>query len=175
MAGSSRHWLGAHRARSRGGPDAQRPSFRTTVDLISLTETVTGPGGRQVTDLSADDFAVFEDGRPQELRFFSRANTALALSLLLDTSSSMEASMPLAQKAATEFVVRLRPTDVAEVVGFDSHVEVLQPFTADPRLLEAAIGHVQVGGATAMHNAIYITLRQFQKMRPQAQDDIRVK
>ena len=115
MANSSRRWsslafiaLGAAVA-----VHAQRPAFRAAVDLISLTVTVTGPGGRQVNDLSAGDFDILEDGRLQELAFFSRAETAVAVSLLLDTSSSMEARMALAQKAATEFVARLRPSDVA--------------------------------------------------------------
>src|SRR5258708_6321150 len=69
---------------------AQRPSFRTGVDLVLLNVSVTGPGGRHVGDLTADDFAVFEDGHPQSVSFFSRADTPLSVSLLIDTSSSME-------------------------------------------------------------------------------------
>lgn len=54
------------------GLQAQRePSFRSNVDLISLMVSVTDGSGRHVTDLSAEDFEVFEDGRPQEVAFFS--------------------------------------------------------------------------------------------------------
>lgn len=151
----------------------QGPSFRSNVDVISLAVSVTGPDGRHISNLSAGDFEVLEDGRLQELIFFSPANTALALSLVLDSSSSMEESMPLAQKAATDFVARLGPGDVAEIVNFDTRVEIVQPFTNDRSLLEAAIRRVRAGGSTALYNAVYITLRQFEKMRTQDASDTR--
>lgn len=176
MSRFARVWSSILIAAAAGGIglQAQRgPSFRSNVDLISLMVSVTDGSGRHVTDLSAEDFEVFEDGRPQEVAFFSPATTALSVSVLLDSSSSMEESMPLAQKAATEFVVKLRPDDVAEVVNFDSRVEVLQRFTNDRSLLEAAIQRVRAGGSTALYNAVYITLRQFEKMRSQGPDDIR--
>ena len=114
----------------------QRPAFRSTIDLVMLNVTVTGPGGRYVADLSADDFQVLEDGRPQEVAYFSPANVPLSVSLVLDTSSSMDEEMPLSKQAAMDFIARLRPGDVAEVVSFDSRVEVLQPMTSDRALLE---------------------------------------
>jgi len=152
---------------------AQRPSFRAGVDLAMLNVTVTGPGGRHTSDLSADDFSVFEDGRPQNVSFFSRADTPLAVSLLIDTSSSMEDRLPLAQKAAVDFIAKLRPGDVAEVVDFDSRIEVLQDFTGDRRLLNEAILRTRAGGSTALYNAIYIALKQLQKTRPQNGDEVR--
>jgi Ca-activated chloride channel family protein len=154
------------------GVDAQRgASFRSNVDLISLMVSVTSSGGRYMSGLEADDFEVFEDGRLQELTFFSPANTALSVSLLLDSSSSMEGSMPLAQRAAMEFVARLKPEDLAEIVNFDSRVEIMQPFTNDRMLLEAAIQRVRAGGSTSLYNAVYITLRQFEKLRAQGASD----
>jgi Ca-activated chloride channel family protein len=151
----------------------QRAAFRSDVDLISLAVSVTGPGGRHVSGLTADDFEIFEDGRPQDLGFFSPANAALAVSLLIDSSSSMERSMPLAQRAATDFVAKLRANDEAEVVNFDTRVEVLQSFTNDRGVLAGAIQRVRPGGSTALYNAVYITLRQFDKMRGQQGDDLR--
>jgi Ca-activated chloride channel family protein len=153
--------------------EAQRPSFRTGVDLVLLNVSVTAPGGRHVSGLSADDFDLFEDGRPQAVSFFSPANPALSISLLLDTSSSMEENLPLAQRAAMDFVAKLRPGDMAEVVDFDSRVEVLQPFTSDRSLLESAIERMRAGGSTALYNAVYIALKQLEKVRPQAGDDFR--
>jgi Ca-activated chloride channel family protein len=150
----------------------QRPSFRANIELISLPVSVTAPGGRHMSGLSADDFQIFEDGRAQELAFFAPADTALSVSLLLDSSSSMEQSMLLAQKAATEFVSKLRTNDVAEVVNFDSRVEVLQTFTNNRALLETAIQRARAGGATALYNAVYIALRQFEKKRADTAADI---
>ena len=151
----------------------QRPSFRSTIDLVMLNVTVTGPGGRYVADLSADDFQVLEDGRPQDVAFFSPANVPLSVSLVLDTSSSMDEEMELSKQAAMDFIARLRPGDVAEVVSFDSRVEVLQPITSDRTLLEAAIQRMRAGGSTALYNAIYIALRQQDKVKPATSDDVR--
>lgn len=152
---------------------AQRPAFRAVIDLVMLNVTVTGPGGRYMADLSADDFQVLEDGRPQEVAYFSPANVPLAVSLVLDTSSSMDEEMPLSKQAAMDFIAKLRPGDVAEVVSFDSRVEVMQPLTSDRALLEAAIQRMRAGGSTALYNAVYIVLKQFEKMKPATSDDIR--
>jgi Ca-activated chloride channel homolog len=152
---------------------AQTPTFRALAELVTLSVTVTDGSGRHVGDLSAADFVVFEDSRPQQLTFFSRANAGLSVSLLLDSSSSMEHQMALTQKAAMEFVARLRPDDVAEVVDFDSRVEVVQPPTNDRAKLSAAIQQVTAGGATALYNAVYITLRQNEKIKAQHADEVR--
>ena len=151
----------------------QRPSFRSAIDLVLLNVTVTAPGGRYVYDLSADDFQVFEDGRPQEVTFFSPATVPLSVSLVLDTSSSMDDEMAWSKQAAMDFVARLRPADLAEVISFDSKVEVLQPMTSDRQALAAAIQRMRAGGATSLYNAVYIALRQFEKAKPATDADIR--
>lgn len=151
----------------------QRPSFRSTIDLVMLNVTVTGTGGRYESDLTANDFQIFEEGRPQDLAFFSPSNVPLSVSLVLDTSSSMDEEMALSKQAAMDFIARLRPGDIAEVVSFDSRVEVLQPMTSDRALLEAAIQRMRAGGSTALYNAVYIALRQLSRSKPQSGDDIR--
>jgi Ca-activated chloride channel family protein len=152
---------------------SQRPAFRSAVDLVLLNVTVTDANGRFVGDLTPDDFRVLEEGRPQTITFFSPALVPLSVSLLMDTSSSMDDRMPWAQQAAADFVSRLRPADVAEVVSFDSRVEVLQPFTNDKTLLDAAIRRTKAGGSTALYNAVYIALKQTGRLRPAATEDIR--
>jgi Ca-activated chloride channel family protein len=151
----------------------QRPAFRSAIDLVMLNVTVTGPGGRYEADLSADDFQVLEDGRPQEVAFFSPANVPLSVSLVLDTSSSMDEEMALSKQAAMDFIAKLRPGDIAEVVSFDSRVEVLQPLTSSRTLLESAIQRMRAGGSTALYNAVYIVLKQLEKQKSATTDDIR--
>ena len=82
--------------------------FRAGVDLVSLNVTVADGTTHYVTDLAADDFSVFEDGIKQEVTFFTRSNLPIALSLLVDTSASMETKLPTAQEAAIGFVRKLR-------------------------------------------------------------------
>jgi Ca-activated chloride channel family protein len=144
-------------------PADQQPSFRLGVDLVSLNVTITDPAGRYVTDLTQDDFQVFEDGVKQDVTLFSRTNLPIALALLVDTSASMEMRLPTAQEAAIGFSRRLRPQDLAEIVDFDSRVVILQPFTNKVAELEQAIRRMSAGGSTSMYNAIYIALKDLKK------------
>jgi Ca-activated chloride channel family protein len=151
----------------------QRPSFRAGVDLVSLNVTVTDQSGRYITDLDSPDFQVFEDGAQQQVTFFNRANLPIALSILLDTSASMESKLETAQEAATGFVRRLRPQDLAQVIDFDSRVQVIQGFTSSIADLEGAIHRTTAGGSTSLHNAIYIALKELKRMQARGTEDIR--
>ena len=94
-------------------PERQRPSFRAGVEIVSLNVTVTDGTNRYVTDLDREDFQVFEDGVKQEVTFFNRRSQPIALSLLLDSSASMEDKLETMQTAAVSFVRKLKPVDVA--------------------------------------------------------------
>ena len=156
---------------------AQQPagqaSFRTAIDVVSMSVTVTDSMTRYVTDLEEKDFEIFEDGVKQDLVLFNRTNLPVALSLLIDTSSSMEDRMVTAQDAAIGFVRKLRTTDLGEVIGFDSRAEVLQDFTSDTGNLEAAIRKTVAGGSTSMNNALYISLKGLKKVPMKEEVEIR--
>src|SRR5262245_18183127 len=152
---------------------AQQPSFRSAIDVVSMSVTVTDSGNRYVTDLTEKDFEIFEDGVKQELTLFNRTNLPVALSLLIDTSSSMEDRMSTAQDAAIGFVRKLRPSDMGEVIGFDSRAEVLQKFTSNPAELEQAIRKTVAGGSTSLNNAIYISLKGLKKIPVRQEEEIR--
>lgn len=143
------------------------PAFRTGIDMVSLNLTVTDQQNRYVTGLQTGDFEVFEDGVRQEVAFIAHEPLPITLSLLLDSSASMESTMPTLQAAATNFVRRLTPRDLAEVIHFNTRVTVLQPFTADRAALEAAIGSLTVSGSTSLYTAIYIALRGLARLPAQ--------
>jgi hypothetical protein len=86
-------------------PARQSPSFRVGVDVVSLNVTVTDGTNHYVVGLEPEDFAVYEDGVKQDLTFFNRRRQPIALSLLLDSSASMEQHMGMLQTAATNFGV----------------------------------------------------------------------
>lgn len=150
---------------------AQR--FRAGVDVVSLNVTVTDAESRFIRDLTQEDFEVFEDGVKQDVTFFSRSQQPIALAILLDTSASMEDKMKLAQEAAIGFAKRLRPEDVAEIVDFDSKVDILQTFTNDREALERAIRSTTADGSTAIYHAIYISLKELRKQAAKSEADIR--
>jgi Ca-activated chloride channel homolog len=147
--------------------------FRAGVELVSLNVTVTDSAGRYVTDLGQEDFSVFEDGAKQELTFFNKTNLPIALSLLIDSSASMEQRMEHAQEAAIGFARKIRPQDMAQVVDFDSRVEIKSSFTNKVEDLESAIRATSAGGSTALHNAVYISLKELAKVKAKNPDEIR--
>lgn len=151
----------------------QRPEdryqFRVTVDLISLNVTVTDARNRFVTELLQKDFSVYEDGISQEISVFSREDLPIRLSLLIDTSASMDEKMSFAQEAAVNFVETMKTDDLTEVMEFGSKPNVLQPFTADTDRLTRAIRMTQAGGTTSLYNALYIALKNLNRRR----EDIR--
>ena len=154
---------------------AQDPerTFRSGVDIVSLNVTVTDPSSHYVVDLEQKDFSVFEDGVKQDLTYFNRKQQAIALSLLLDSSASMGSKLDTLQTAATKFVKRLQPGDLAQIVDFDSRVEIRQAFTANQADLEVAIRQTAAGGSTSLHNAIYIALKELKKIQAKSDEDIR--
>ena len=151
----------------------QRPSFRATIDIVSLNVTVIDGANRYIIDLDQPDFSVFEDGVKQDIVFFTRRPQPIALSLLLDSSASMEDKLETLQIAAANFVRRLKPNDLAQVIDFDSRVSIRQGFTANQSELEGAIRQAVSGGSTSLHNAIYISLKELGKIKAQNEEDVR--
>ncbi len=147
--------------------------FRAGTDVVFLPTTVTDHSNHPIGGLDQDAFHVFEDGALQPIKLFSREPQPIALSLLLDTSTSMERRLGIVQEAAIGFSKRLGPRDVAQVIGFDSQAQVLQTFTSDHAALEKAIHGAHAGGSTALYMAVYIALSDLQKVRAASKDEIR--
>ena len=142
-------------------PTEQRPVFKSSASLVALNVTVVDPQQRFVDGLSAGDFEVFEDGVRQDVRFFETRQTPIDLIVLIDSSSSMRPRMDMVHQAALGFVRTLRAGDRGAVITFDDNVDVVQALTSDHAQLESAIRSTTARGGTALHNAIYIALKQF--------------
>jgi Ca-activated chloride channel family protein len=142
------------------------PAFRSRSELVLLPVTARDVQGRVVRDLVEADFRIFENGRPQRIAMFSGDHIPTAVSLLVDTSASMQPNLAATQVAADAIVDRLGPADVGQVVAFNSTVDVRQDFTSDHALLRRAIDSTRADGSTALYNAVYIALRALQHQRP---------
>jgi VWFA-related protein len=147
------------------GPAGRAPKFEAAVEMVDLGLTVVDGREQYVTDLRPEDVAVFEDGVQQEVSLFSRDEMPLSVSLMIDASESMGPRLAFAQQAACRFVRTLRNDDLAEVRRFNGRAEVVQEATSDTAMLENAIQGVQVEGATALYNALYIVLKERSKLR----------
>jgi len=133
-------------------------TFRSGVDLATFGVTVVDRKGNPVTDLTRDDFAVLEDGQPQELRYFAAGDgdTAppLHLGLMLDASGSMQSDLKLAQGASIKFLNLLPQAVDVTLVDFDTQVRITRyPQRDFPRLVER-IRRRKPEGMTALYDAL---------------------
>ena len=144
-----------------GAPQEQaKPTFSTNVKVVNLFANVRNKNGAIVRDLTKDDFLLDEDGRAQQIGYFSQeSDLPLTLGLLVDTSESERRLIEEERAASYRFFEQvLRPEkDVAFVIHFDFEVELLQDITSSRRLLEKALNNLEV------------STRQPQQQSPQQQ------
>ena len=137
---------------------AQQPTtFRTRVDLVNIGVTVTDRKGNLVTDLTAADFEVIEDGRKQTVSYFAagdRAGPELHLGLLLDVSESMGEDIGFTRTAAIKFLNTLTDAVDITVVDFDSQVRVGRYQQSEFARLIERIRQQKTDGNTALYDAI---------------------
>ena len=155
------------------GQAARQDVFRGGTDIVQLNVTAVDAAQHFVGGLTRDDFQVFEDGVLQDVSLFSSERQPIGLSILLDSSTSMDTKLAVAQEAAIGFARRLGPRDLAEVIDFDNHERILQEFTADHAALEKAIRQTAAGGSTSLYDAIYIALRDLGRQRASWGDQVR--
>jgi Ca-activated chloride channel family protein len=132
------------------------PRFRTSIDTIVVTVTITDANGRLITDLSKDDFEITEDGTPQEVTQFTAERVPVSLGVLLDTSDSMRGRRIVdARDAFDRFVGGLlEPEDEAFVAMFNHTPRLLRGWKQPPSSLEHALDEVKPTGGTAIYDAL---------------------
>jgi VWFA-related protein len=126
-------------------PQEQKP-LKISVEMVHLFVTVRGKHGNIVSDLNKNNFKVFEDGKEQQVAYFSREmNLPLTLAMLIDTSGSQDRLLGAEQQAAKEFLDQiLTPKDLALVMTFDLDVNLLADFTDTRGILDRAIDRAQI-------------------------------
>jgi Ca-activated chloride channel homolog len=136
---------------------AQGTTLHVDVKLVSVFVNVTDKNGALVGGLGKDDFALFEDGRPQEIAVFEReSEMPLDLTLAIDTSGSVRKDMGEETAAARRFVhAILRPQDQMSLLQFATTVHQLTPFTNKEALIDRALSELHGDWATALYDAIY--------------------
>jgi Ca-activated chloride channel family protein len=137
---------------------AQQPSFRTGTQLVSVFATVTDAQQRLVPNLVIDDFEVLDNDKPQPLVFFQNEVQPITVVVMLDTSGSMTASIPLLKEAAEQFVIRLLPEDKGRIGAFADNIKLSSRFTNDRDELVSAVKDVDYGNGTRLWDAVATSL-----------------
>jgi Ca-activated chloride channel family protein len=142
----------------------QTPPFRSRVDLVNVGVTVTErKGGGLVTDLTQDDFEIYEDGKKQTIRYFAAGGAGAAgppmhLGLMLDVSGSMGEDMSFTKTAAIKFLNTLTDAVDITVVDFDTEVRAARYSQNEFARLIERIRQRKATGATALYDAIGVYL-----------------
>jgi len=137
---------------------AQDPAatFHVNVKLVSIFVNVTDKNGALVGGLTRDDFAIFEDGRPQQIAVFERqSELPLNITLAIDTSGSVRKDLSEEAAAARRFAhAILRPQDQMSLIQFATTVRELTPFTNKVSAIDRGLGELHADWATALYDAI---------------------
>ncbi len=129
-------------------------TFKSGVDLVRVSAFVRDRKGRFVTNLTAGDFEVLENGRARKISDFRHELANLSVALLFDVSGSMEARMPEAQEAASHLLSQLKGNDESAIYTFDTRLEEVREFTSGQIALPGRLSSVRPFGATSLHDAI---------------------
>ena len=144
----------AQQERQKPVPQDDEPIKLNTV-LVQVPVVISERGGRYVSDMTRDEFAIFEDGVKQSVELFGSVEEPFSVALLLDSSGSTQSNLEQIKAAATAFLGNLRPRDKVMVVSFNDSVEVLSELTNDTTQLAAAVQSIKAGEFTQVYEAVY--------------------
>jgi VWFA-related protein len=144
--------LGQSTASSRDNKDTMddqsMATFKVSVDVVNIFLNVKDKHGLLLPNLTKNNFEVFEDGKPQTIKYFAaEADQPLTLGLLIDTSVSQTRVLPMEKEVGAAFLKDvLRKKDLAFVISFDVNVDLLQDYTNSDRDLRAAMNRTRING-----------------------------
>jgi VWFA-related protein len=141
--------------------------FRTGVELINVTATITDGSGRFVSGLKQTDFVVYEDDQPVDITHFSAERVPVSLGILLDTSGSMRGEKIAAARAALDRFLfdLLGPEDEVFLYRFDTSPHLVQGWTSDRHRISSELRQMRADGATALCDAVAEALPLLQSGR----------
>lgn len=137
--------------------------IRVDTQLVDVPVAVTSANGTPLRGLKQSNFAIYEDGKLQEISDFSATTDPFEIALVLDTSGSARGQLQLIQRAAADFIASLRPGDRVAVIGYNTDrrngqafavSEVLSPLTGDRRLLKNAVDLVTISNGTPYYDSL---------------------
>jgi VWFA-related protein len=123
-------------------------TYRVDVNVVNLFFNVKDKRGALVPNLKKEDFQVAEDGKAQTIKYFSaESNLPLTLGILIDSSVSQSAVLPMEKEVGYAFLKEvLRDKDLAFVIGFDVNVDLLQDLTNSTKLLRTGLETARING-----------------------------
>jgi hypothetical protein len=137
------------------------PPIQVQVNEVIVPVTVTDEKGRFVSDLDQKDFAVFDEGKQQEIQFFTRERSQpVVVGFLVDLSNSSRLHWKNYQDAAIELVQNLIPGDNPKysgyLIGYSNTADLLIDTGSDPEPMVAKLQKLKPSGGSTLYDAIYM-------------------
>lgn len=139
--------------------------IRVNVNLVLIPLTVTDPMDRLVTGLEKDNFFVYEDNHPENIKSFSAEDAPVSIGVIFDLSGSMTNKILRARDSILEFMRTSNPQDEFFVIGFNDRPELIEDFTSSTEQIEERLATVKAGHRTALLDAIYFGLDKMKQAR----------
>ena len=151
-------------AAAKPAPEAttlpQTPIFKGGVQEVIVPVTVTDEKGKFVSDLVQSDFQILDQGKGQNIQYFSRERAQpVVVGILCDLSNNSRTHWKNYQDAAVELANTLLPGDKrysGYLIGYNSDAELLVNTTTDGEKVMDKIHKLKPGGGAALYDAIYI-------------------
>jgi VWFA-related protein len=140
-------------------------TFKIETNLVTVPVIVSDRGDRYVSDLTREDFTIYEDGVKQEISFFDTVTAPFHVVLMLDTSASTQDKLGQIQQAAIAFTNQLQTADRVKVLSFDVRVRDLCDFTSDRAVLQWAIRDTRPGQGTKLYDAMAQGVKALQRVK----------
>lgn len=141
-------------------PADDSPAISVDTTEVLLPVTVRDRQGRFVPQLSATDFAVYEDGIPQQISSFALKRLPVHVLLMIDTSSSVQRELDDFKAIAMRFAERLSEADSLSLIRFDDKVELVMDWTTSRTALRRALNRVGTGMFTRFYDAMLLAARE---------------
>ena len=128
-------------------------------DLVTLTVTVTDSRGRYIPGLTQKEFSITDNKLPQEITFFSDADSPVSVGVVFDVSGSMSGKkIEQAKEALSTFIQTSHPQDEYFLIAFSSQPELLLDSSRDGDAVIREFSVVEPHGSTALYDATYLAL-----------------
>lgn len=136
--------------------DHSAATLKVNVDVVQLLFNVKDKKGTLIPGLTRNDFKVFEDGKPQTIKYFTpESNLPLTLGILIDSSGSQQRVLGMEQQIGADFLQQIiQPKDEAFVISFDVEVNLLQDFTNSTHMLRTALDSARINAPPDSCNSL---------------------
>src|SRR5579863_1676714 len=139
----------------------QPPPIKVQVNEVIVPITVTDDKGRFVSDLDQKDFHIFDEGKPQQIQFFTRERSQpVVVGFLVDVSNASRLHWKNYQDAAIELVQNLVPGDNPKfsgyLIAYSNDAELVVNTTIDPEPMVQKLEKLKPSGGSALYDAIYM-------------------